>query len=133
GRSPGGHRGSRSWGNRRCRRGSAENPRHVSKPRPVHIVGSAARAIAEAAQWWTANREKAPDGFADEIERALQLSAMHPGIGARATNARLAGVRRIHLARIHYHLYYRVMGTPETVEVLALWHTSRGSPPPIVR
>lgn len=105
----------------------------MSKPRPVRVVGSAARAIAEAAAWWMANRSKAPDAFADEIERALQFTAMHPGIGARATNVRLAGVRRIHLARIRYHRYYRVTGAPETVEVLALWHTSRGSAPPIAR
>jgi plasmid stabilization system protein ParE len=105
----------------------------VSKPRPVRITGSAARAIAEAAAWWTANRPKAPEAFADEVERALQLIAVHPGIGARAMNVRLAGVRRIHLARIRYHLYYRVAGVPEVIEVLALWHTSRGSPPPIER
>ena len=105
----------------------------MSKPRPVRVTGSAARAIAEAAAWWTANRPKAPEAFADEIERALQVIAMHPGIGARATNVRLAGVRRIHLARVRYHLYYRVTEAPEVIEVLALWHTSRGSSPPIAR
>jgi plasmid stabilization system protein ParE len=103
----------------------------VSRPRPVRIVGSAARAIAEAAAWWTANRTKAPDAFAIDLERALQLIAVHPGIGARATNIQLAGVRRIHLARVRYNLYYRVAGTPEIIEVLALWHASRGSPPKI--
>jgi plasmid stabilization system protein ParE len=65
------------------------------------------------------------------FERALQLIAIHPGIGARATNIRLAGVRRIHLARVRYHLYYRVTAAPETVEVLALWHSSRGAAPAI--
>jgi len=103
----------------------------VSRPRPVRITGSAARAIAEAAAWWTANRPKAPDAFAIEIERALQLIAVHPGIGARAANVRLAGVRRVHLARVRYHLYYRVTSAPEAIEVLALWHSSRGSPPNI--
>jgi plasmid stabilization system protein ParE len=103
----------------------------VNEPRPIRIVGSAERAIAEAAAWWTVNRTKAPDAFVNELDRALQLIAVHPGIGARATNARLAGVRRIHLARVRYHLYYRVTGTPETIEVLALWHASRGAPPKI--
>ncbi len=105
----------------------------MTKPRSIRVSGSAARAIAEAAAWWTANRSKALDAFADEIERAFQLIAAHPGIGARAAIVRLAGVRRIHLARIRYHLYYRVTGAPEVIEVLALWHTSRGSPPPIMR
>jgi hypothetical protein len=38
-------------------------------------------------------------------------------------------VKRVHLARVHYHLYYRVRG--EEVQVLALWHTSRGTGPQI--
>jgi hypothetical protein len=50
---------------------------------PVRIVSSAARAIAEAGKWWAANRPKAPDAFADDLERALQLIASQPAIGAR--------------------------------------------------
>ena len=53
---------------------------------PVRIVSSAARAIAEAAEWWAANRPKAPDAFVVELERALQLIASQPAIGARAIN-----------------------------------------------
>ena len=55
--------------------------------------------------------------------------ALQPGVGARAVNARLAGVRRVHLSRVHYHLYYRVRSDPGGVEILALWHTSRGTSP----
>ena len=47
--------------------------------------------------------------------------------GDRSLNVKLPGVRRVHMARIHYHVYYRVADTPPAVEVLALWHTSRGS------
>jgi len=100
----------------------------MSGPLPVRIVSSAARAIVEAAEWWTANRPKAPDAFVAELERALQLIASQPVIGARATNANLPGVRRVHLARIRYHLYYRVTSEP-AIEVLALWHSSRGTSP----
>jgi hypothetical protein len=52
----------------------------VSRPRPVRITGSAARAIAEAAAWWTANRPKAPDAFAIEIERAHSSRGSLPNI-----------------------------------------------------
>lgn len=99
---------------------------------PVRIVSSAARAITEAAEWWTANRTKAPEAFVEDFERALQLIASHPGIGARARNVNLKGVRRVHLARVHYHLYYRVTSEP-VIEVLALWHTSRGTSPELIR
>ena len=103
----------------------------MSGPLPVRIVNSAARAIVEAAEWWTSNRPKAPDAFAEELQRALQLIASQPAIGAQTQNTKLAGVRRIHLARVHYYLYYRASASPPAIEVLALWHTSRGSAPPV--
>ena len=103
----------------------------MSGPLPVRIVGTAARAIIEAAEWWASNRPKAPVAFAEELERALQLIASQPAIGAQAQNAKLAGVRRIHLTRVRYYLYYRISRSPPGIEVLALWHTSRGSDPPM--
>jgi plasmid stabilization system protein ParE len=57
------------------------------------------------------------------------LIALQPDIGARALNAKLSGVRRVHLSRVRYHLYYRSRLDHGTVEVLALWHTSRGTGP----
>lgn len=101
----------------------------MSGPYRIHIVSSAARAIAETAEWWVANRPKAPEAFAEELERAFQLLASQPSIGAQARNVALVGVRRVHLQRIHYYLYYRVRENTETVEVLALWHTKRGASP----
>jgi plasmid stabilization system protein ParE len=96
----------------------------MNSPLPVVIVNSAAQAIEEAAKWWTKNRTKAPDAFVNDLENALRLIASHPAIGARARNAKLEDVRRLHLARVHYHLYYRLTPRP-SIEVLALWHTSR--------
>ena len=95
---------------------------------PVRIVSSAARAIEDSATWWAINRPKAPDALIADLENALKLIASHPDIGARALNTKLEGVRRVHMARIHYHLYYRVTNEP-AIEVLALWHTSRASQP----
>ncbi len=37
--------------------------------------------------------------------------------------------RRLLLRRIGYHLYYRVHEENADVEILAFWHTSRGSSP----
>jgi plasmid stabilization system protein ParE len=83
--------------------------------------------MAEASAWWKANRSKAPTAFDEEMERAFNLLAHQPNIGLRIAGTRFTGVRRIHLNRIHYYLYYRSTG--EAVEILALWHTSRGSEP----
>jgi len=101
----------------------------LSRKLPIRVVRSAADQITQASAWWNVNRPKAPGAFREEMERALELISAQPQIGARATNAKLAGVRRIHLSRIHYYLYYRVREDRKAVEVLALWHTSRGSGP----
>jgi len=96
---------------------------------PIVVTASAAAAIREAEVWWSQNRDSGSAPIVDELERALGLIALHPAIGARASNATLAGVRRIHLSRIRYHLYYRVSPAGDRVEVLAFWHTGRGSEP----
>ena len=83
--------------------------------------------IEEAAIWWSENRPYARRAIEEELERAFALLAIQPAIGARARNQRLTGVRRIHLSRIHYYLYYRV--SVEAVDVIAFWHTSRASAP----
>lgn len=90
----------------------------------IRITRRAAREIREASAWWDANRRAAPEAFRQAIATAFDLIATQPRIGAVATNTRLAGVRRVHLAQIHYYLYYRLR-SPQALEVLALWHTSR--------
>lgn len=105
----------------------------MSRKLPIRVVRSAADQIATASTWWTANRPKAPDAFREEIARAFDLISIQPGIGAKAANARLAGVRRIHLSRIRYYLYYRLDLSRKVIEILALWHTSRGCGPPLQR
>lgn len=79
--------------------------------------------------WWAENRPLVSGAIEEELERSFALLAVQPAIGARARSSRLRGVRRIHLNRIHYYLYYRVLA--ESIEVLAFWHTSRGSSPPL--
>jgi plasmid stabilization system protein ParE len=95
----------------------------------VNIVRRAAGQIEKAAAWWAENRTAAPDAIREELQIAFDLIARHPDIGAKASNTRLLGVRRIHLSRIRYYLYYRVRFEADTIEVLAFWHTSRGAGP----
>jgi plasmid stabilization system protein ParE len=95
-------------------------------------VSDLARAQIHVAQnWWRVNRPKAPNAIREELERASLLISVQPEIGARARNISLAGVRRLHLARVRYYIYYRVVADPERIEVLAFWHESRGSGPSI--
>ena len=101
--------------------------------RPLHIeVSDLAKAqIRAAEQWWRLNRPKAPNAIREELERASSLISVQPEVGARARNISLPGVRRLHLARVRYDVYYRVVTEPEQVEVLAFWHASRRGGPPL--
>lgn len=93
---------------------------------PVRITLSAQRSIEEALGWWARNRDKAPHALAEDIEQALALISSYPQIGTRARNASVSGVRRLHLSRVRYYLYYRVAGgSAPKIEVLAFWHASR--------
>ncbi len=48
-------------------------------------------------------------------------------MGTKYDGSRIRNVRRLLVGRIRYFIYYRP--TPEAVEVLAVWHVSRGRQP----
>lgn len=96
---------------------------------PLEITAAAAQHIRDAQTWWRDNRLAAPHAVHEELERAFSLITFQPGIGSRANDVDLAGVRRISLPKIKYQLYYRVLPNPERVQVVALWHSRRGKPP----
>ncbi len=103
----------------------------MSAPLHIEVSELADRQIREADIWWRRNRLKAPNAIREELERVSALIAFQPLVGARALNVTLPGVRRIHIERIHYHVYYRVVGSPEYIEIVAFWGARRGSGPPI--
>jgi len=93
----------------------------------VRVIKRAQAQIDRAALWWDQNRPLVPECFDEELAEAFSLLSAEPGIGAPVLNVRAEGVRRLHLARVHYYVHYRVRR--DQVEVLALWHTSRGAGP----
>lgn len=95
------------------------------------VVRNAEREIRNASKWWDENRTLAPDLFREELARGFELITTQPQIGSAAVNTRVEGVRRLHLGRTHYYLYYRIKNDEEEVEVLGLWHTSQSAPPRI--
>lgn len=95
----------------------------------IRVTRSAAAQIQEAAIWWAENRPLVPRAIEEELERSFALLALQPTIGACARSEQIRGVRRIHLSRIHYYLYYRV--SAGAIDILAFWHTRRGSSPPL--
>ena len=93
----------------------------------VRVTKRAQAQIDRAALWWDENRDRAPEAFDEDLAEAFLLLSAEPGVGASVSYTRAQGVRHLHLARIRYHLYYRISG--DQVAVLGLWHTSRGRGP----
>jgi plasmid stabilization system protein ParE len=92
---------------------------------PIKVLRQARRQIDQASDWWRRNRSKAPDAFREEMEKAFDLLSAQPHVGVEIAD--FEGVRRLHLSRIHYYLYFRP--SARAIEIVALWHTSRGSSP----
>jgi plasmid stabilization system protein ParE len=89
----------------------------------VRITVRAADEVDRADAWWRDNRPAAPSAIREDLHRTLSILAVQPGIGQRVANARLAGVRRIHIDRVHHHVYYRVQGNE--LVVLRFWPSQR--------
>jgi len=84
--------------------------------------------IREAVRWWRANRS-ARDLLAAEIDRGLELIRTDPDISPRVwSRPDIPGLRRLNLPRVRYFVYYRPV-EPDVIEVVAVWHTSRGTLP----
>lgn len=91
----------------------------------------AARQIRNESYWWRRNRTKAPNLFRDELRRAFALIAEYPEAGAVAEEIELAGVRRVVLVDTQHYVYYRVNEAAKRIEILAVWSTKFGAPPPL--
>jgi plasmid stabilization system protein ParE len=97
----------------------------------VKPTAAAAQKIRSESRWCRRNRTKAPNLFREELRRAFALIAEYPEAGAVAEDIELAGVRRVVLVDTQHYLYYRVDQAAKRIEVLALWSTKFGEPPPI--
>ena len=99
----------------------------MTAPLTIKVSRRATAQVERAAEWWQENRPAAPGAVREDIARALSLLSTQPGLGVPARRAKARGIRRLTLSRIRYYLYYRV--SKGTLEVLALWHVSRGREP----
>lgn len=95
----------------------------------IEISAHAKGQIRQAAEWWHEHRNKAPNAFSDDLEKAFQLIRNLPSIGQSVPHKRLRGLRRLLLGRVQYYLYYVPDRDNETLSILALWHTSREGEP----
>lgn len=93
----------------------------------LRVAHRAAREIERAELWWQENRPGAPGAFRADLHGALTLLLRQPGVGVKVGNTKLASVRRLHLGRIRYFVYYQLRG--HDLVILSVWHSSRGTQP----
>jgi plasmid stabilization system protein ParE len=93
------------------------------------VAGRADRQIRVAHAWWTKNRPYAPRLFAEDLESAFDLIEQFPHAGEAVPHRRTSNLRRVLLNHVQYYLYYTVHIDAGVVEILALRHSSRGTPP----
>ncbi|HEX9983368.1 MAG TPA: type II toxin-antitoxin system RelE/ParE family toxin [Thermoanaerobaculia bacterium] len=93
------------------------------------VAARADRQIRVASAWWARNRPYAPRLFAEDLESAFDLVEQFPHAGEAVPHRRIIALRRVLLSHVQYFLYYTVHTDARVVEILALWHSSRGAPP----
>lgn len=81
-------------------------------------------------EWWFAHRDKAPALFAKELERAVRKLSRTPFAGEVVDTPGLEfEVRYVAMRKTRFRVYYRVNREDRVVQVLRLWHMSRGDLP----
>jgi plasmid stabilization system protein ParE len=98
-------------------------------PLELHVSRRAAAEIERVVEWWTANRPAAPGAVRKDLKAPLGLLREQPDIGSKVEQASSAGVRRFHLDRIRYWVYYRVRAN--RLELVSVWHSSRSGGPAV--
>jgi plasmid stabilization system protein ParE len=96
----------------------------------VKVDPRAAEEIRSITRWWRENRPANPELLKRELAEARALLSEKPDVGAHVRGAR-SDVQRLLLLRTQYHIYYRVDRAAREVIIVAVWHTSRGSGPPL--
>lgn len=95
----------------------------------LHVTRRAAAEIERVVQWWAEHRPAAPGAVRKDLKAALAVLVEQPDIGSKVLQANSPDVRRFHLDRIRYWVYYRVRGS--RLEVVSVWHSSRGTDPAV--
>jgi plasmid stabilization system protein ParE len=94
--------------------------------RKVRFTATAQKHLQFLQQWWRENSAR-PEILQHDLDEAIQMLSVLPGIGSPYPAAPMTGVRRLYLERLTSHLYYTY--DERDVIVRALWHARRGRGP----
>jgi len=96
--------------------------------RPVFFTATARGQIERERGWWQENRDH-QEAFAVDLEGAVEVLKILPGVGTLYVAAGLPGLRRLYLRRIGCHIYYTF--DDKQVIVRALWGVRRRQGPDV--
>jgi plasmid stabilization system protein ParE len=94
----------------------------------IRLTAPAARQLRDARDWWLANRDKAPRAFDQDVATMLGCLEERPELVGRPLEGQ-PSVRRVHLQRIRYYMYFEIVDDGDGVAILAFWHERRGADP----
>ena len=94
--------------------------------RTVRFTATAREHVRLFKRWWRENSER-PEILHHDLDEAIKMVSLLPGIGSLYPAAPIPGVRRLYLERLTSHLYYTY--DEREVVIRALWHARRGSGP----
>jgi plasmid stabilization system protein ParE len=95
--------------------------------RALLVAPKARIQIRDALAWWREKREKAPRALAEELKATIALVREQPGVGRRVKD--LPRILQLPIRRVRYTLYYQEW--EGAIEIVAFWHSNRGSKPPL--
>ena len=93
------------------------------------ISADAELQLAAIRSWWRANRSAAPDLFDREVDATVEMLREAARSFPVYRTESDAEIRRALLPRSRFAVYFSI--EPDAVLIVAVWHTARGSGPPI--
>lgn len=94
--------------------------------RKVRFTATAREHVRRLKKWWDENSPR-PEIVQRDLQEAINILSILPGIGSPYTSSPIAGVRRLYLERLTSHLYYTF--DDRELVIRAVWHARRGSGP----
>ena len=87
--------------------------------------------ILKLSAWWRTHREKAPNLFRDQLAAAFAYLAENPLAGEPYRRRGFKDIRRYHLKKTPYHIYYLPRMDQGDVVIVAVWSGMRKKGPTI--
>jgi plasmid stabilization system protein ParE len=97
----------------------------------VQIAGPARDHVRAISDWWREHRQQNPGLFQEELRQAITLLKAFPLAGPAHPSPVHRDVRRTLLRRTQHYVYYVIDEVGRVVTIVAVWHTARGSEPPL--